>query len=82
MPAAAWITGSGKGNRTRDTRGVDRAAPRLAGLVLIASAVAKLVLFDLVALDGLARVAAFVGAGLLMLAAGTRYARLVARSQQ
>jgi len=50
--------------------------------VLIASAVAKLVLFDLVALDGLARVAAFVGAGLLMLAAGTRYARLVARSQQ
>jgi uncharacterized membrane protein len=63
-------------------RGVDRAAPRLAGLVLIASAVAKLVLFDLVALDGLARVAAFVGAGLLMLAAGTRYARLVARSQQ
>jgi hypothetical protein len=62
--------------------GIDRAAPRLAGLVLIASAVAKLVLFDLVALDGLARVAAFVGAGLLMLAAGSRYARLVARSQQ
>ncbi|HEY0576419.1 MAG TPA: DUF2339 domain-containing protein [Pseudonocardia sp.] len=62
--------------------GIDRAAPRLAGLVLIASAVAKVVLFDLVALDGLARVAAFVGAGLLMLAAGSRYARLVARSQQ
>jgi uncharacterized membrane protein len=63
-------------------RGIDRPAPRVAGLVLIAAAVAKLVLFDLVSLDGLARVAAFVGAGLLMLAAGTRYARLVARSQE
>jgi hypothetical protein len=63
-------------------RGIDRPAPRVAGLVLIAAAVAKLVLFDLVSLDGLARVAAFLGAGLLMLAAGTRYARLVARSQE
>ena len=59
-------------------RGVRRPALRVAGLVLVAAAVAKLVLFDLVALDGLARVAAFLGAGLLLLAAGTRYARLVA----
>ena len=45
-------------------RGVRRPALRVAGLVLVAAAVAKLVLFDLVALDGLARVAAFLGAGL------------------
>ena len=38
-------------------------------------------LFDLVALDGLARVGAFLGAGLALLAAGTRYARLVAEAE-
>ncbi|HEX4249523.1 MAG TPA: DUF2339 domain-containing protein [Pseudonocardia sp.] len=63
-------------------RGIERPALRVTGLVLIAAAVAKLVLFDLVTLDGLARVAAFLGAGLIMLAAGVRYARLVARSQE
>ncbi len=62
-------------------RGIRRPALRVAGLVLVAAAVAKLVLFDLVALDGLARVAAFLGAGLLLLAAGTRYARLVAEAE-
>jgi uncharacterized membrane protein len=61
-------------------RGIRRPALRVAGLVLVAAAVAKLVFFDLVALDGLARVAAFLGAGLLLLAAGTRYARLVAEA--
>jgi uncharacterized membrane protein len=59
-------------------RGIRRPALRVTGLVLVGAAVAKLVLFDLVALDGLARVAAFLGAGLVLLAAGTRYARLVA----
>ena len=63
-------------------RGIERPALRVTGLVLIAAALAKLVLFDLIALDGLARVAAFLGAGLLMLAAGVRYARLVAHSQE
>jgi hypothetical protein len=62
-------------------RGVTRPALRVAGLVLVGAAVAKLLLFDLVALDGLARVAAFLGAGLLLLAAGTRYARLVAEAE-
>ena len=62
-------------------RGLRRPALRVAGLVLVAAAVAKLFLFDLVALDGLARVGAFVGAGLLLLAAGTRYARLVAEAE-
>ncbi|HEY2203340.1 MAG TPA: DUF2339 domain-containing protein [Pseudonocardia sp.] len=62
-------------------RGVTSVLPRIVGLVLIAAALGKLVLFDLVTLDGLARVAAFLGAGLLILAAGSRYARLVARSR-
>jgi uncharacterized membrane protein len=62
-------------------RGIRRPALRVAGMVLVAVAVAKLVLFDLVALDGLARVAAFLGAGLVLLAAGTRYARLVAEAE-
>jgi hypothetical protein len=62
-------------------RGIHRPALRIAGMVLVASAVLKLVLFDLVALDGLARVAAFLGAGLVLLAAGTRYARLVAAAE-
>jgi uncharacterized membrane protein len=61
-------------------RGITRPALRVTGLVLVAAAVAKLVLFDLVALDGIARVVAFLGAGLLLLAAGTRYARLVAEA--
>lgn len=59
-------------------RGIARPTPRLAGLLLVGAAVAKLLLFDLVALDGLARVGAFVGAGLVLLAAGARYSRLVA----
>jgi uncharacterized membrane protein len=63
-------------------RGLRRPALRIAGLVLVAAAVAKLVLFDLVALDGLARVGAFLGAGLVLLAAGTRYARLVAEADE
>ncbi len=62
-------------------RGISRPALRIAGLVLVAAAVAKLILFDLVALDGIARVAAFLGAGLVLLAAGTRYARLVAEAE-
>ncbi|GAA4541715.1 DUF2339 domain-containing protein [Pseudonocardia xishanensis] len=63
-------------------RGLARPALRVAGLVLVAAAVGKLVLFDLVALDGLARVGAFLGAGLVLLAAGSRYARLVARRER
>ncbi len=62
-------------------RGISRQALRVAGMVLVGAAVAKLVLFDLVALDGLARVAAFLGAGLVLLAAGTRYARMVAEAE-
>jgi uncharacterized membrane protein len=59
-------------------RGVDSVPLRVAGLALVASALVKLVLFDLSSLDGIARVAAFLVAGLVLLAAGVRYARLVA----
>jgi hypothetical protein len=59
-------------------RGIDHLPLRVTGLVLTGAALAKLVLFDLASLDGLARVAAFLGAGLVLLAAGARYARLVA----
>lgn len=58
-------------------RGLRRPALRVTGLVLVAAAVGKLVFFDLVALDGFARVAAFLGAGLVLLAAGSRYARMI-----
>ncbi|MBW0107018.1 DUF2339 domain-containing protein [Pseudonocardia sp. KRD-291] len=50
-----------------------RASASRAGYVLVGVALAKLVLFDLLALDGLGRVAAFIGAGLLLLAVGTRF---------
>ncbi|MBW4719452.1 DUF2339 domain-containing protein [Saccharothrix obliqua] len=59
-------------------RGIDTRSLRVAGLVLVGAAVAKLVLFDLSRLDGIARVLAFIGAGLVLLTAGTRYAKLVA----
>jgi len=59
-------------------KGIDVRALRVAGLVLVGAALAKLVLFDLAALEGMARVAAFIGAGLVLLTAGTRYAKLVA----
>lgn len=59
-------------------RGVSVVGLRVIGLVLVGAAVLKLVLFDLSALDGLARVAAFLLAGLVLLGAGTRYAKLVA----
>ncbi|GAA4539211.1 DUF2339 domain-containing protein [Amycolatopsis samaneae] len=61
-------------------RGIDVVALRVTGLVLVGAAVLKLVLFDLAALDGMARVAAFLGAGLALLVAGVRYARVVRES--
>ncbi|MET0134851.1 MAG: DUF2339 domain-containing protein, partial [Kibdelosporangium sp.] len=60
-------------------RGIQALPVRVTGLVLVGAAVLKLVLFDLSALDGMARVAAFLGAGLILLAAGTRYAKLLAQ---
>jgi hypothetical protein len=59
-------------------RGLRASLPRVLGGVLVVAAVAKLILFDLTALDGIARVAAFLGAGIVLLVAGTRYARALA----
>lgn len=56
-------------------RGLHRPSAGRTGFALIVAALVKLVLFDLVTLDGLARVAAFIGAGLVLLAVGTWYAR-------
>lgn len=60
-------------------RGITERGPRIAGLVLVGAALLKLVLFDLSALDGIGRAAAFLGAGLVLLGAGVRYTRLVAQ---
>ena len=53
---------------------------RVAGLALAAAAVAKLLLFDLAALDGILRVSGFIVVGLLLIAAGTRYAKALANN--
>ncbi|MFI5716695.1 DUF2339 domain-containing protein [Nocardia sp. NPDC051750] len=50
------------------------------GLLVSAAALAKLFLFDLATLDGLIRVAAFLVVGILLLIAGTRYARAFAET--
>ncbi|MFI1461702.1 DUF2339 domain-containing protein [Nocardia carnea] len=50
------------------------------GLLVTAAALAKLFLFDLSTLDGLIRVAAFLMVGILLLVAGTRYARAFAEA--
>jgi hypothetical protein len=62
-------------------RGIRSLPCRVAGFVLVAVALSKLVLFDLAALTGLARVAAFLGAGLVLLAGGVTYTRLLSRTR-
>lgn len=52
--------------------------PLSLGLSAAAAALAKLFLFDTAALSGLARASAFLVVGLLLLAVGTRYARVFA----
>lgn len=58
-------------------RHVDSVPLRVAGLALVGAAAAKLLLFDLASLSGIPRVLAFLGGGLVLLAAGARYAKLV-----
>lgn len=59
-------------------RGLHSVPARVAGFVLVGVALAKLLVFDLAALSGLVRVLVFLAAGLILLAGGTRYARLIA----
>jgi uncharacterized membrane protein len=56
-------------------RHAESVALRVTGLALVGAAVAKLVVFDLASLSGIPRVLAFLGAGLVLLAAGAPYAR-------
>lgn len=63
-------------------RGLQSVPHRITGFVLVFAALAKLALFDLAALDGLARVGTFLGAGLMLLVGGTRYARLLVDRQR
>jgi uncharacterized membrane protein len=63
-------------------RGVREMHLRIAGMVLVAVSLAKLLLFDLATLDGFARVIAFLCAGLILLAAGSAYARLLTKAAQ
>lgn len=58
-------------------RGIEAVPARMAGLALVAGALVKLIAFDLSTLDGMARVAAFLGSGLVLLAAGVRYAKVI-----
>lgn len=76
MGAAAWLLIHGL-KRAKDSE----LALRL-GLVLAGLSVAKLFLFDLAALDGIWRVAAFIVTGLLLLATGTGYAKALERSRR
>lgn len=54
----------------------------VSGLLVTAAALAKLFLFDLATLDGLVRVLAFLAVGVLLLLAGTRYARAFAEAAE
>lgn len=73
MTAAAWLL-------LRGLRGSTIAVP--AGLTLAALSVAKLLLFDLNFLSGLARVLGFIVAGLLLLVMGAGYAQALERSRR
>jgi hypothetical protein len=61
---------------------VDRSLPIGAGMTLVAAAVAKLFVFDLGTLDGMFRVAVFMVVGLVLLAMGAGYARLLSQQDQ
>lgn len=75
MAAAAWLLLRGL-ERSRDADLTLRT-----GLVLAGISVAKLFLYDLAALSGLVRSAAFIVVGLLLLATGSRYTKAYERSR-
>jgi Predicted membrane protein (DUF2339) len=57
-------------------RGARALPARIAGLAMVGAAVVKLTVFDLLSLDGIVRVSACLGAGVVLLVAGVRYARV------
>ncbi|MGB0964368.1 MAG: DUF2339 domain-containing protein [Mycobacterium sp.] len=60
----------------------DRSVPIGGGLGLVAAAMAKLFLFDLGTLDGIFRVLVFIVVGLILLAMGAGYARLLEKQDR
>ncbi len=66
----------------RRLSGATRTIALASGLALITAAVAKLFLFDLAALDGLLRVAAFLVAGIALLVLGVAYAQSLTTSAE
>jgi uncharacterized membrane protein len=82
LATAAWMA-TAFGLLTLGLRRPERARVALTGgLALVAAALTKLFVFDLAALNGLGRGAAFLVVGLLLLAAGTRYARAFAERER
>ena len=63
-------------------RGINSVPARITGLVLVSAAVLKVFTFDLIQLDGIIRVGAFLGTGVVLLIAGVRYAKLMATSER
>jgi hypothetical protein len=59
-----------------------RSLPIAGGAALVVAAMAKLFLFDLGTLDGIFRVIVFIVAGLVLLAMGAGYARMLAQQDQ
>jgi uncharacterized membrane protein len=59
-----------------------RSLPIAGGTALVAAAMAKLFLFDLGTLDGIFRVVVFIVAGLVLLAMGAGYARILAQQDE
>lgn len=76
MATAVWLLGIGL-RRARDTT-----LSVWIGLALAAISVGKLFLYDLAVLSGIWRVVAFLVVGLLLLAAGTGYARALDRARE
>lgn len=60
----------------------ERSLPIAGGTALVVAAMAKLFLFDLGTLDGIFRVIVFIVAGLVLLAMGAGYARMLAQQDQ
>ena len=73
--AAAYLLMHGLGRSSDASRSLQ------VGLALAAVAVVKLLFFDFSVLDGIVRIVAFIGAGLVLLAMGTGYAKALERAR-
>lgn len=72
MALAAWLLVKRASNRAHN---MDAKSERTAGLIIAIVATAKLVLFDMAALDGIPRVLTFIVSGLLLIAVAAKGAQ-------